>query len=52
MEDAKLRWLRNTRAYAKRQLTWFRGDKSVVWCEPSDTKTMTAHVRTFLAAGE
>lgn len=52
MEDAKLRWLRNTRAYAKRQLTWFRADKRIVWCEPSDTKTMTAHVRTFLAAGE
>lgn len=24
----------NTRQYAKRQMTWFRKDKEVVWCEP------------------
>lgn len=24
----------NTRQYAKRQMTWFRKDKEVKWCEP------------------
>lgn len=27
-EECKIKWLRNTRAYAKRQLTWFRGQKT------------------------
>lgn len=26
----------NTRQYAKRQMTWFRKDKDVIWCEPAD----------------
>lgn len=24
-------WLKNTRAYAKRQITWFKKDKTIVW---------------------
>ncbi len=27
---------RNTRRYAKRQLTWFHRDKNIHWFEPSD----------------
>lgn len=30
----------NTRQYAKRQMTWFRKDKEVVWCEPEIGKVM------------
>ncbi len=29
-------WNKNTRAYAKRQHTWFRADKSIHWCHPLD----------------
>ncbi len=31
LDEAKALWLRNTRAYAKRQLTWFRKTPDVVW---------------------
>ena len=27
---------RNTRLYAKRQLTWFRKDKTITWLSPFD----------------
>lgn len=36
LEEAKALWLRNTRAYAKRQMTWFRKDTSIVWVEPGE----------------
>lgn len=31
LDEAKALWLKNTRAYAKRQMTWFRADTSVLW---------------------
>jgi tRNA dimethylallyltransferase len=30
LEEAKEQWLRSTRAYAKRQLTWFRGRRGAL----------------------
>ena len=33
MEECKRLWLANTRAYAKRQLTWFRGEKQAIWID-------------------
>ena len=30
----------NTRQYAKRQMTWFRKDEEVIWCEPDFEKVM------------
>ncbi len=30
----------NTRQYAKRQMTWFRKDKELVWCEPETGQVM------------
>ncbi|MFQ5464581.1 MAG: tRNA (adenosine(37)-N6)-dimethylallyltransferase MiaA [Thermodesulfobacteriota bacterium] len=39
---------RNTRRYAKRQLTWFRKDKEIKWFSPEDTdairRTVAAHL--------
>jgi tRNA dimethylallyltransferase len=35
---------RNTRRYAKRQLTWFRKDKEFVWFSPGDVEAMIAYV--------
>lgn len=29
-------WIKNTRAYAKRQLTWFRADSRIHWFHPSE----------------
>ncbi len=36
LEEALELWNKNTRAYAKRQWTWFRGDKEMPWCHPLD----------------
>jgi tRNA dimethylallyltransferase len=30
----------NTRQYAKRQMTWFKKDEEVIWCEPDFGKVM------------
>jgi tRNA dimethylallyltransferase len=35
---------RNSRRYAKRQLTWFRKDTSLVWFEPSQLEEVMAYV--------
>ncbi|NHZ47838.1 tRNA (adenosine(37)-N6)-dimethylallyltransferase MiaA [Nitratidesulfovibrio liaohensis] len=46
--EARLLWLRNTRAYAKRQLTWFRADKRIHWIRPDDLDAMAALAGAFL----
>ena len=35
-EIAKGNWLRDTRAYAKRQITWFRSRKNAIFIEPGE----------------
>lgn len=49
LADACDLWLKNTRAYAKRQLTWFRADAAIHWHTPSDIKGMTQRVARFLS---
>lgn len=48
LEEAKHVWLKRTRAYAKRQLTWFRRDKGIHWFAPSDFAAMLDIARTWL----
>ena len=44
-------WLANTRAYAKRQLTWFRAQPEAVFAPPKEAEeTLLAAARTALAA--
>lgn len=38
LEEAKLLWLKNTRAYAKRQITWFRGRREVAFITCDDVQ--------------
>jgi len=38
---------RDTRRYAKRQLTWFRADPAVRWFHPGEIPAMTALLREF-----
>ncbi len=38
LEQACELWNKNTRAYAKRQWTWFRANKAIEWCYPFDTE--------------
>ncbi len=40
LEQAKSLWLRRTRAYAKRQLTWFKRDPEIHWFDPADVAAM------------
>lgn len=42
-------WARNTRAYAKRQWTWFRADKRIRWSRPGEYRELEADVREFLS---
>lgn len=38
---------RDTRHYAKRQLTWFRSNKDIVWCDAGENSTINGKVRSF-----
>jgi tRNA dimethylallyltransferase len=47
--DETLRLLkRDTRRYAKRQMTWFRADPAIEWFEPADLDAMIRRARAFL----
>jgi tRNA dimethylallyltransferase len=39
---------RDTRRYAKRQLTWFRAEKDVTWINPEDTEGLATKVIKFI----
>jgi len=44
---------RNTRHYAKRQLTWFNADKDIIWLEyPAEFDTILGHAIDFFESGE
>ena len=36
LSEARDLWLKNTRAYAKRQITWFRGRHEAIWLGADD----------------
>ena len=42
LEACKALWFKNTRAYAKRQLTWFRARPDAVACAPGDISALLA----------
>jgi tRNA dimethylallyltransferase len=46
-EEAMELLKRDTRRYAKRQLTWFKGDSEVRWHSPDQVKEMLAALRKF-----
>ncbi|NLY41789.1 MAG: tRNA (adenosine(37)-N6)-dimethylallyltransferase MiaA [Desulfovibrionales bacterium] len=50
LPEAVLQWQRSTRAYAKRQLTWFRKDTDIAWFDGADHSGMVSVARTFLAS--
>ena len=51
-EEAVHRFRRNTRRYAKRQLTWFRADPRYVWLDVGDDPpdVVAARIHTLVAA--
>ncbi len=40
LERATLLTVRDTRAYSRRQMTWFRRDTEVRWCDPSSVNSV------------
>jgi len=47
--DETLRTLkRDTRRYAKRQITWFKADSEIVWAQPDQTEDIIMRVKNFL----
>ncbi|MBU1001298.1 MAG: tRNA (adenosine(37)-N6)-dimethylallyltransferase MiaA [Proteobacteria bacterium] len=49
LAECKAMWGKNTRAYAKRQLTWFNADKEIQWFRPGEHWKMLAAARAALA---
>ena len=49
-EDMVRLFKRDTRRYAKRQMTWFRADKEMMWFEPSQVEAIRAQVKVFVTS--
>jgi len=49
LDEAKVLWLKNTKAYAKRQLTWFNKEPGVHWFAPDQVEAMTELARDWLS---
>ena len=49
-EECERTLKRDTRRYAKRQFTWFGGDKEIIWFEPRKLEAMRERIEQFLAA--
>lgn len=45
IDEAKEQIKNHSRAYARRQLTWFRRDKDITWFEPNDIQAMKEFIR-------
>jgi tRNA dimethylallyltransferase len=48
LEEASLNLQRDTRRYAKRQLTWFRKEPGFTWVDPEDFEFILEKIRNFL----
>ncbi|MBN2516328.1 MAG: tRNA (adenosine(37)-N6)-dimethylallyltransferase MiaA [Deltaproteobacteria bacterium] len=48
LEEAVRLVKRDTRRYAKRQMTWFRRDNDIVWHHPHDIKAIIDEIENFL----
>jgi tRNA dimethylallyltransferase len=51
LQEAVGRLQRDTRRYAKRQLTWLRGDPENIWIGAHDTESALKKIQAFLQAG-
>ncbi len=52
LKDAVEAIKKNTRQYAKRQMTWFRKDKEYKWFSSHDNSSLKNYVRQFLQGNE
>jgi len=47
LDEARELWIKNTRAYAKRQITWFKKDKDIRWFGPDEHQAMLEAAKGF-----
>ena len=47
MDAARERIVRNTRRYARRQMSWFRADPRIEWFDASDTGRASTEIRAY-----
>ena len=52
LENALVGMRRDTRHFARRQRTWFRGVPDAVWLKPDDSHAIESRVRAFLEQGD
>lgn len=50
LDEAVALWIKNTRAYARRQMTWFRADKRIRWFHPGEEDRLAALVLAHCSA--
>jgi tRNA dimethylallyltransferase len=48
LEEALRSMQRDTRHYARRQMTWFRGEADIVWFHPDETASLKERIDSFL----
>lgn len=48
LAEAQASMARDTRKYAKRQMTWFRSEKDMIWMSPDDMPGIERHIAEFL----
>jgi tRNA dimethylallyltransferase len=48
LEEALRSMQRDTRHYARRQMTWFRGEGDIVWFHPDQTASLKERIDSFL----
>ena len=51
LEEATQNIQRDTRRYAKRQFTWFRGDPDYAWMAPEEMDSLQEEIKGFLSKG-
>lgn len=47
LDETRVELQRDTRRYAKRQLTWFGADPEMVWVKPQDIDAITRKIKVF-----
>jgi tRNA dimethylallyltransferase len=47
LDEARDQIIRNTRRFARRQMSWFRADPRITWFDGSDTERATAEIRAY-----
>ena len=48
-DEARMKWIKNTRAYAKRQITWFGKETDINWFAPGENESIADFVEKSLA---